>query len=68
MSRFTDELRKRGRIQVRERLTPTQYAAVQNGLAFQRCYQDQPADVPYPFRPIKYFLVATDRLLRRRQG
>ncbi len=55
-------LRQYGRIEVEESLSRGQHIAVHRGYAVQRCYQDQPADVPYLFRPIRYFLVASDAL------
>lgn len=53
-------LKDNGRLEVSERLTRSQRAAVDRGFAVKRCYQDQPNNVPYPFRPIRYFLEATD--------
>jgi len=62
MKKTIELLRKTTLLEVGERLTPGQCAAVRQGYAVQRCYQDFPPDVPYSFRPVKYYLMASDRL------
>ena len=50
------ELREKGCIEVKERLTDTEYGLVKDGLVYQQARQDAPKDIPYPFRPVRYYL------------
>ena len=47
-------------IEVREELTAGERRAVREGHVVMRVYHDQPADVPYPFRYKKYYLIRSD--------
>jgi serine/threonine protein kinase HipA of HipAB toxin-antitoxin module len=55
-----DLLMKNGKIQVQEKLTSGQRKAVDKGYAIMRAYQDKPSNIPYMFRPIRYFLIISD--------
>jgi len=55
-----DALREGSPVEVNPELTAGERKAVREGLAAVRVYQDQPADVPYPFRPKKYMLIRRD--------
>lgn len=59
--RTLEVLREEGSLEVPDGiLTVGQQRLVAEGLAIKRAYQDQPADVPYPFRPIRFVLEAGD--------
>jgi hypothetical protein len=53
-------LKTSGQIEVEEELTAGQRKAVDKGYAVMRAYQDQPSNIPYMFRPVKYFLIRSD--------
>lgn len=59
MTNFKDTLKlleQNFSIEVDYKLTRGQEVAVKRGFATQRCYQDQPANIIYIFRPRRYFL------------
>ena len=58
------ELRERGRVQIDGRLKEWQRDLVERGLVCLRSYQDMPRDVPYPFRPVRHYLVACNSFFR----
>jgi len=51
---------KNGKVEVKEKLTSGQRKAVDKGYAIMKAYQDQPSNISYMFRPIKYFLIISD--------
>ena len=61
-----DALETSRSISVNRELTAGEQKAVKEGLAVVRVYQDQPAHIPYPFRPKRYMLTRTDNFHNRR--
>ena len=57
-------LREHQMIEVRRELSPGQIAAVNRGWAYMQCYRDQSGgpDIPYPFRPWRFYLGRGERL------
>jgi hypothetical protein len=53
-------LKANGQIEVEEKLTAGQRKAVEKGYAVMWAYQDQPSNIPYMFRPVRYFLICSD--------
>lgn len=60
-----EQLGKGRAVEVKEELSAGERKAVKEGLAAMRIYQDLPADIPYLFRPKRYYLIRTEEYERR---